>query len=211
MKAHITQLKDKLSQIIETLKNLKIIKEALVTENKEGTSSYLSYFYFGLLRSQKGYTPPTEEYLSGDQALSTTNRTNTSLPQVNVSGVVRSDYFSIPPKWLNETTYKGKGRDEELMTEVAKKFLKRKTVQIDEALKKEVESTRKEISDGEAYDETPNNGSSLNVMPKSTLEKLSCDGTYMRPSSTVVRSMLDPFGCGDTFHFASKNEICNGG
>ncbi|XP_052734034.1 uncharacterized protein LOC108321519 [Vigna angularis] len=32
------------------------------------------------------------------------------------------------------------------------------------------------------------NGSSLNVMPKSTLEKLPCDGMHMKPSSMIVRA-----------------------
>ena len=32
------------------------------------------------------------------------------------------------------------------------------------------------------------NGSSLNVMPKSTLDKISCEGAYLRPSSMVVRA-----------------------
>ena len=32
------------------------------------------------------------------------------------------------------------------------------------------------------------NGSSLNVMPKSTLEKLSFNTSYLRPSSMVVRA-----------------------
>ncbi|XP_073224714.1 uncharacterized protein [Cicer arietinum] len=32
------------------------------------------------------------------------------------------------------------------------------------------------------------NGSSLNVISKSTLAKLPCDGTYMRPSPMVVRA-----------------------
>jgi len=30
------------------------------------------------------------------------------------------------------------------------------------------------------------NGSPLNVMPKSTLSKLPCDGSYMRPSTMIV-------------------------
>ncbi|XP_014499251.2 uncharacterized protein LOC106760315 [Vigna radiata var. radiata] len=33
-----------------------------------------------------------------------------------------------------------------------------------------------------------NNGSSLNVMPKTTLEKLPCDGMHMKPSSLIVRA-----------------------
>ncbi|BAT81595.1 hypothetical protein VIGAN_03135300 [Vigna angularis var. angularis] len=32
------------------------------------------------------------------------------------------------------------------------------------------------------------NGSSLNVMPKETLEKLPCDGMHMKPSSMIVRA-----------------------
>jgi len=32
------------------------------------------------------------------------------------------------------------------------------------------------------------NGSSLNVMPKPTLDKISCEGAYLRPSSMVVRA-----------------------
>jgi len=32
------------------------------------------------------------------------------------------------------------------------------------------------------------NGSSLNVMPKTTLDKISCEGAYLRPSSMVVRA-----------------------
>jgi len=32
------------------------------------------------------------------------------------------------------------------------------------------------------------NGSSLNVMPKITLDKISCEGVYLRPSSMVVRA-----------------------
>ncbi|XP_020215417.1 uncharacterized protein LOC109799282 [Cajanus cajan] len=32
------------------------------------------------------------------------------------------------------------------------------------------------------------NGSSLNVMPKSTLDRLPCDGTHMKPSSMIVRA-----------------------
>jgi len=32
------------------------------------------------------------------------------------------------------------------------------------------------------------NGSSLNVMPKTTLDKLPCEGAYMRPSAIVVRA-----------------------
>ena len=32
------------------------------------------------------------------------------------------------------------------------------------------------------------NGSSLNFMPKTTLDKISCEGAYLRPSSVVVRA-----------------------
>jgi len=32
------------------------------------------------------------------------------------------------------------------------------------------------------------NGSSLNVMPRSTLEKLPCDGMHMKPSAMIVRA-----------------------
>ena len=32
------------------------------------------------------------------------------------------------------------------------------------------------------------NGSSLNVMPKATLEKLSCDKFPMKPSTMIVRA-----------------------
>ena len=32
------------------------------------------------------------------------------------------------------------------------------------------------------------NGSSLNVMPKTTLEKLSCDGAHLRPSTMIVQA-----------------------
>jgi len=32
------------------------------------------------------------------------------------------------------------------------------------------------------------NGSSLNVMPKTTLDKISCEGAYLRPSSMVIRA-----------------------
>ena len=32
------------------------------------------------------------------------------------------------------------------------------------------------------------NGSSLNVMPKSTMDKLDVDCSYMKPSSTLVRA-----------------------
>jgi len=31
------------------------------------------------------------------------------------------------------------------------------------------------------------NGSSLNVMPRSTLEKLPCDGMHMKSSAMIVR------------------------
>jgi len=31
------------------------------------------------------------------------------------------------------------------------------------------------------------NGLSLNVMPKTTLDKLPCEGAYMRPSAIIVR------------------------
>ncbi|XP_052735483.1 uncharacterized protein LOC128197475 [Vigna angularis] len=34
------------------------------------------------------------------------------------------------------------------------------------------------------------NGSSLNVMPKTTLEKLPCDGMHMKPSSMIVRAAV---------------------
>jgi len=32
------------------------------------------------------------------------------------------------------------------------------------------------------------NGSSLNVMPKTTFDKISCEGAYLHPSSMVVRA-----------------------
>jgi len=32
------------------------------------------------------------------------------------------------------------------------------------------------------------NGQSLNVMPKTTLDKFPCDGSYLRPSAMIVRA-----------------------